>query len=360
WSPDGTRIAFLAPDDDDNTQVFVRWMDDEGAVSQVTRLTESPSDLAWSPDGTRIGFTMRRPAEEPTSAAWRIDLQKPEGAQWTPEPRIVESLIYRGDRRGFLDETFEQIFVVPADGGTPRQLTHGEFDHGSPAWTPDGRSLLFSGLLADDADYRWQESEIYRLDVESGEIEPLTTRKGPDGRPVPSPDGRWIAYVGHDTTTMDYIESALYVMAADGSNAHALTATLDRSPGDLHWAPDGRGIYFGLRADGYENVWFASLDGAVGQVTEGAHLLEVDDVSSGGIAVGVRSDADEPADLVAFPLARPERLTRLTRVNEDVLHGVELGEVEELWTESFDGLRIHGWIIKPPEFDPGRRYPMML
>jgi dipeptidyl aminopeptidase/acylaminoacyl peptidase len=97
WSPDGTRLAFTDRDEDGNTQIFVRWMDDEGAVSQVTRLTESPSNLTWSPDGMQLAFTMRVPAEDPSSKNWSISLPRPEGAEWTKDPRIVERLIYRAE-----------------------------------------------------------------------------------------------------------------------------------------------------------------------------------------------------------------------------------------------------------------------
>ncbi len=361
WSPDGTRLAFTAPDDNGDTQIFVRWMDAEGAVSQVTRLTESPSDLEWSPDGTQLTFTMRTPAEDPTSKNWSISLPRPEGAEWTAEPRIVERLVYRQDRVGFLEESFEHIFSVPAEGGTPRRLTSGDFQHGSPVWEPDGRSLLFSGHLVPDAEYRWQESEIYRLDAASGAITQVTARKGPDRRPLPSPDGRLIAYVGHDTTTLDYVESAIYVMNRDGSEARALTVEMDRSPGAMFWAPDGRGIYFNVSADGYENLYYVSLEGRVRALTRGRQMFEIADASRAGMGVGTWGDAHEPGDLYAFPLDRPERRTRLTRVNEDVLRGVTLGEVEEIWTaSSHDGLPIHGWVIKPPGFDPSRKYPLML
>ncbi|MDX1393923.1 MAG: S9 family peptidase [Gemmatimonadota bacterium] len=361
WSPTGDRIAFTRSDEDGNAQIFVRWMDAEGAVSQVTRLTESPSDIEWSPDGTRLSFTMRTPAENPTSRNWSIDLPRPEGAEWTRSPRIIERLVYRQDRVGFLEESFEQIFVVSADGGTPRQLTRGDMNHGAPTWEPSGESLLFSALLAEDADYRWAESEIYRIDARTGAIEQVTTRRGPDGRPVPSPDGTMIAYVGRDTTTLDYAESAVYVMDADGSNPRALTAEMDRSPGALFWAPDGSGIYFNVSADGYANIHFASLDGAVTAMSEGPQMFGIADVSSSGRAVGMWGDAHEPGDVYAFPVDAPSNRTRLTAVNSDVLHGVQLGDVEQVWTESsYDGLPIHGWVIKPPGFDPSREYPMML
>ena len=361
WSPDGSRVAFLAPDDDGNTQIFVRWMDAEGAVSQITRLTESPSNLAWSPDGIRLAFTMRTPAEHPNSEHWVVSLPRPEGAKWTPNPRIIERLVYRQDRVGYLEESFQQIFLVPAEGGTPRQLTHGDLNHGAPVWEPSGASLLFSGLLAEDADYRWAESEIYRIDAETGEIEQITTRHGPDGRPLPSPDGRLIAYVGRDTTTLDYEESAIYVMDADGSNPRALTIDLDRSPGAMFWAPKGRGVYFNVSADGYANLYYTSLDGEVSAVTEGPQMFGVGDVNRTGRAVGMWGDAHEPGDVYSFAIDAPERRTRLTRANADVLDGVTLGQVEAITTRSsFDGLPIQGWIIKPPDFDPGRKYPMIL
>jgi len=361
WSPTGDRIAFLAPDGEGNTQIFVRWMDAEGAVSQVTRLTETPSDIAWSPDGTQLSFTMSVPAENPSSRHWQVSLPRPEGAEWTPGPRIIESLVYRQDRVGFLDETFRHIFVVPAGGGTPRQLTRGDHNYGAPVWEPSGETLLFSGLIEDDALYRWQESEVYRLGVDTGELRQVTTRKGPDGAPAPSPDGRLIAYVGHDTTTFDYIESTLYVMNADGSNPRALTTELDRTPRGLQWAPGGSGIYFNVRADGYANIMYASVDGDVRAASEGPQMFELSDVSAGGMAVGTWGDAHEPGDIYAFSVDRPGQRTRLTDVNAEVLAGVTLGEVEQIWAESsHDGLAIHGWVIKPPGFDPSRQYPMML
>ena len=361
WSPDGSRIAFLAPDDTGNTQIHVRWMDVEGAVSQVTRVEESPSSLVWSPDGDRLAFTMNVPAEQSSARHWTVALPQPEGADWTPAPRIIEQLVYRQDRVGFLDESFQHIFVVSADGGTPRRITHGDHNYGAPVWEPGGRSLLFSGLIADDALYRWQESEIYRVGADSGDLEQVTTRRGPDRSPVPSPDGSMIAYVGHDTTTFDYIESSVYVMNADGSNARALTAELDRTPRGLHWAPDGGGVYFNVQADGYANIMYVSIDGEVRAASEGPQMFSLGHVSRDGTGVGTWGDAHEPGDIHAFPLERPGDRTRLTDVNGEVLAGVTLGEVEQIWTESsYDGLPIHGWVIKPPGFDPSRRYPMML
>ncbi|HUE77008.1 MAG TPA: S9 family peptidase [Longimicrobiales bacterium] len=356
WSPDGTRIAYTADGEPSGSQIFVRWMDAEGATSQVTRVAESPSGIAWSPDGESIAFSMFVPEKK----SWSIPMpSRPEGASWTESPRIIESLDYRQDRRGFDDEGYDHIFVVTATGGTPRQLTSGAWDHGSPQWTPDGRGIVFSTLRTEDAEYAFRESEVYRVDVESGMIAQLTDREGADYAPLPSPDGRRIAYVGYDWSDDTFRESILYVMNADGSDPRPLTAALDRSPNGLMWAEDNSGVYFNVSREGVRDLHFAPLRGSVRRVTEGNHMLSVTDIR-GRTAVGTLSSPHEPGDVVAFDLRRPGDIRRLTEVNDDVLRGVELGAVEELWWESVDDFRIQGWVVKPPDFDPSRRYPLML
>jgi dipeptidyl aminopeptidase/acylaminoacyl peptidase len=358
WSPDGTRIAFLAQGEPKGSQIFVRWMDAEGATTQVTRVDESPGGIRWSPDGTKIAFTMLVPSRD----TWTVKLPgRPEGASWTEGPRIIDRLNYRRDRVGFYKDGFRHVFVVPAEGGTPRQLTHGDYNHGAGLdWTPDGRAIVFSGLREEDADYIWRESEVYEVSVADGTITQLTQRRGPDGSPVVSPNGRFIAYTGYDLTDDTYIDRRLYVMDRDGGNPRALTADLDRSPGGLIWSNDSRKVYFNISSEGTRNLYSASLDGRVDHLTDGVHMLSVSDITARGQAVGVRSDPHEPGEVISFDVGRPERITQLTFVNDDVLNGVELGAVEEIWYTSTDDLRIQGWIIKPPDFDPEKKYPLIL
>ena len=249
---------------------------------------------------------------------------------------------------------------MSADGGTPRQLTEGPYEAGAPSWTPDGRSLVFSSLRIPDADYAWRESEIYALDVATQAIRQLTSRKGPDGNPAVSPNGRLIAYTGYDSTDATWIDQRLYLMDADGRNARVLTPDLDRSPQDLHWAADNAGVYFTIENEGNRNLYYASVSGQVRPVTSGTHILSVSDISAAGLAVGVRSSFQQPNDVVAFNLRQPGQIQQLTRVNDDILAGKTLGQVEEIWYPSVDGFRIQGWIVKPPDFDPSRKYPMML
>lgn len=365
WSPDGTRIAYLAEGQPKGTQIFVRWMDAEGAMTQVTRVEKTPASLSWSPDGQSIAFTMLVPKQE----TWNIKLPaRPEGAKWTETPRIIERLVYRRDQIGFLEEGYRHIFVVPATGGTPRQLTSGDYDHGGGfgfgpgqaiSWTPDGREIVFSSLRSEDWEYQWRESEIYAVKVADKTVRQLTNRKGPDQSPEVSPDGRWVAYTGYDWTDDTYITSKLYVMGIDGSNPRLLTGTLDRSPDGLEWAPDSSGIYFTAEDRGTRNLHHASLRGEVRQVTQGNHILSVTSINRNGLAVGTATSFYKPGDVVTFSVAKPE-LKQLTFVNDDILQDVKLGEVDELWYTSVDNYRIQGWVIKPPDFDPAKKYPLIL
>jgi dipeptidyl aminopeptidase/acylaminoacyl peptidase len=360
WSPDGSRLAYLAEGEPSGSQIFVRYMDAEGASTQVTRVTESPGAIAWAPDGRWIAFRMM----VPSTAGWRVEAQatalRPRGATWTAAPRVVEKLVYRRDGLGFTADGVNHIFVVRADGGTPRQLTTGDWDAGMPVWSPDGRTIYFSsGTRAEDAEYEWRESEIYGVDVASGEIRQLTTRRGPDSNPTPSPDGRLIAYTGYDWTTDTWVDSKLYVMNADGTGSRVL-ADIDRSPASLTWAADNSGVYFTAQSEGSQNLWFAPLRGAARQVTDGVHMLGIGDIRRDGTVIGTRTTFHEPGDVVSFDIRTPHRIRKLTDANGDILAGRKLGDVEELWYTSSDGLRVQGWLIKPPDFDAARRWPLML
>ena len=356
WSTDGSRIAFVAPGEPGGAQLWVRYMDAEGATTQITRLTETPSDIEWSPDGKTLAFGMLVRANDP----WRIAMPTaPRGAKWTEAPRVVTKVKYRADRQGFLEDGLRQLFTVPADGGTPHQVTSGEWASNGTTWMPDGKSLVFTSLRIKDSEYAWRESEIYKVDVSTGAIAQLTHRKGPDNNPVPSPDGKLIAYTGYDSTDATWKDAILYVMDADGGRSRALTAKLDRSPSGMIWSPDGSSVYFTAENEGSRNLYAASLAGDIRQVTKGVQVLTTHDINKNFMAVGVATSSLKPNDVVAFDVRTPV-IKQLTDVNGDVLAGKQLATTEEIWYTSVDGFKVQGWIVKPADFDPKKKYPLML
>ena len=357
WSPDGTRLLYIAAGQPSGMQLWVRFMDGDGGTTQLTRLIEPPTDPEWSPDGAQIAFRMNVPTKE----TWNIALPAaPKGAKWTEPPRIVQRLNYRSDRVGFTDDGYQHLFVMSAEGGQARQVTTGNWNHSAARWTPDGKSLLFSALRTPDAENAWRETEIYRADVGAHTITALTTRKGPDNNPIASPDGKLIAYTGYDSTDATWKDANIYLMNADGSNSHAINAALDRAPQGMMWAMDGSGVYYNVEDKGYRNLYFTSVAGQTRQVTTGALVLSVTDIDKLGNMVGVMTTATQPNDIVRFNVKAPATITRLTHVNDDVLAGKQLGRSEEIWLTSVDGFRIQGWIVKPPDFDPSKKYPLML
>jgi len=366
WSPDGTRVAYVADGSPKGGQVWVRWIDGAGGSTQITRVDRDPADLGWSPDGKQIGFSMFVKKE----ATWDAGMPKPpEGAKWTKAPAVVDRLHYRQDRRGYTEPGTVHLFLVPADGGTARDLTPGEWYVGARFdgqggsvewdWSADGRTIVVDGLDAPDADLRYRDSDVFAIDVASGQRRRLT----PDGSwsaPRLSPDGKLVAFVGSPRSKASYHADELYVVDVAGSGMRKISGTLDRDARNLRWAGDGSGVYFTADNQGTSNVWFASAAGATRPVTTGGHMLSLSSVSRTGVAVGVRSSPKEPPDVVRIALTGNGTVQQLTRVNEDLLAGVTLGEVEKFQYVSTAGTNVDGWIVKPPSFDSSRRYPLVM
>lgn len=369
WSPDGTRIAYLA-DADGKTQLWVRYMDAEGAVVQVTSGDKSPVNFRWSPDSRTIAFTM----PVPDTASWSIGMPRPpQGAQWTPAPRIVNRLQYRADQVGFLPDDWMQLFVVSAEGGVARPVTHGGFNVGARGvgipgaagleWLPDGKSVLIDGNDAPDADRQYKISNIYSVDIASGTLRRLTTDKGYWHSPVLSPDGKWVAFVGFGKSNTSYHTGDIFVMHPEGSVLRLLSSGFDRDPGALTWA-DNETLLFTAEDHGSVNTWTASLTAkgpAVKAASNGAHVLALGSFSvKSGVGVATRSAPQQPSEVVKFSLKKPWELQQLTHVNDAVTAGLRLGDVEEIQYRSTGDAKIQGWLVKPPSFDPAKRYPLIM
>ena len=366
WSPDGTRVAYLAEGEPKGAQIFVRWIDRDGPPTQVTREAQAPSAVRWSPDGRSLGFARFTPMPAP----WTVEMPSfGEGAKLTPAPRITDRLHYRADRTGYLDPGVRQIFVVAADGGTPRAVTPetlvlgAQFD-ALPAgvtwdWMPDGRAVVVEGYQGNN-DLVYRDSHIFSVDVVTGAVRQLTQKRGTWTSPRVSPDGRRVAFAGYDYTRQTYRAADLYLMNADGSGITLLSGSFDREPAAMEWAPDNSGIYFTAENEGAMNLHFAGVSGGVRAVTTGTHILGLGSLGKTGIAVATRSTYSKPTDVVRINLKKPSEIVQLTNVNEDLLANRQLGEVEEFWYRSSGDARIQGWIVRPPNYDPARKYPLLL
>ena len=360
WSPDGTRLAYTS-----GGQIHLRWMD-TGETATLTQLLKSPRNLRWSPDGTRIAFNMLVPSPPPSLAPAP---RPPPGAEWADPPIMEDRFKSRQDGAGYLDFGYNHIFVVPVDGGTPVQVTSGDFQHSSAAaWTPDGNHLVFSSNRGEGWEHDYRNSELYVASILTGKTRAVTDRPGPDHSPAVSPDGRRIAFVGYEDRTRTYQVSRLQVMNIDGSGARVVTGGLDRSVSNPVWAADGGGIYFQYDDEGNSKVAFTTLNGDVtvlagdlggtsyGRPYGGGSFSVAND---GAFALN-QTRPDMPGE-VAVGRRGGTRVRTITALNEDLLAGRTLGAVEEIrWESSFDGRPIHGWIVKPPDFDPNRRHPLIL
>jgi len=308
----------------------------------------------------------------PKAPVWKIDMPAaPTGAKWTGAPRIVQQLHFRQDQRGFSEPGFRHMFVVTSEGGTPRQLTSGDWNvgarfdglDGSVAWnwTPDGRSIVVDGMSDSAADLNYRNNNIYVVEVASGTLRRLTMQDGVWTGPAISPNGKLVAFTGYPATKASYQAAEVYVMPVEGGAMRRISANQDRDQGALFWASDGSGVYFSGDNRGTSNIYFTGVSGGVRQITTGNHTLSLTSVSRSGVATGLEARYDRPNDVARIDLRKAGGPTvRLTAANDDVLGRIQLGEVEKITYRSTGGATIDGWIVKPPSFDASKKYPLIM
>ena len=367
WSPDGNRLAYLS-DADGKQQLYVRWMD-TGQTARITNLDQAPDAINWSPDGKMLSFSSLVLGKGPHVA----DLPSPpSGAKWADPPAAYDRLVYRFNGAGYLKPGYMQIFVVSAEGGTPRQISNGNFPNGGnefgPAlasWTPDNRYLIVSANRHPESDHAFFDSEVYEFSVADGSLRALTNRKGPDNSPTVSPNGKWVAYTGFDDRLQGHQTTQLYLMNRDGSGSHSLSDKLDRDIADPQWAPDSSGVYFRYDDQGDTKIGFYSTEGAL-KKSVAEHVASGTNAGVGGTFSIAKSGTiamtygrpDFPGDIATLTNGAMKVLTSL---NQDLLTQKKPGHVEEIWYESSkDKRKIQGWIIQPPDFDPAKKYPLAI
>lgn len=361
WSRDGSRIAYVSTAEGGSPQLYVRWMD-SGQTVRITGMPETPQALAWSPDGRRIAYLMSVPEEGPKLGSAP---PKPEGAEWAKPLEIIDKVTYRADGAGYIKPGFDHVFIVDSAGGAPRQLTFGAYHDGAPEWTPDGSAILFSALREPDWELAGRDSEIYRVDLASGTLTPLTNRDGPDAAPTVSPDGETIAYLGFDDSPKAFEQNRIYVMSVAGGSPRLVAPALDRSIDQIEWSSDGRSLVAAYEEDGSVTVSRIGLDGSVRPITSVVASPTYDRPYAGGEFSVARNGAvafttsryDRPTDVA---VATGGNVRQLTRLNELNLGGKNLGTLQTLDVRAPDGSPVPSWILLPPTYQPGQRVPIIL
>lgn len=369
WSPDGTRLAYLS-DTDGKQQLYIRWMD-SGQTARITNLENAPNAIAWSPDGRMISFSALVPGKGPHLA----DLPSPPaGAKWAEPATMYDRLVYRFNGAGYLKPGYQQIFIVSAEGGAPRQITNGNFPNGGnefgptrAAWTPDGKYLIVSANRHPESDHAFVDTEVYEFNVGDGSLRALTNRKGPDNNPAVSPNGKWIAYTGYDDRLQGHQTTKLYLMNRDGSGSRSISDKLDRDIQSPEWAPDNSGVYFLYNSEGDTKLGFCSPDGNCKKLAD--HITAATSaygggafsVSHSGAIAFTYGRADFPGDVAVLSGGAGTTARVLTALNQDLLEQKKPGHVEEIWYESSkDKRKVQGWIVHPPDFDSSKKYPLIL
>lgn len=364
WSPNGDRIAFVSSTNK-GAEVYMYWVN-TGQIAKLTQLEKSPSSLTWSPQGNSLAFTMKIDEKPPVIVK---EPAKPKGAEWAKPARITDRLKHEADGSGYIAPGFSHIFSIPAQGGTPRQLTTDNYNHGgSLSFSTDGNNIYFSSNRIEDWEYNFRNSEVYKVNVATKQITQLTTQQGPDYSPMVSPDGKKVAFISFNDKVQTYQIRQLYLMNTDGSNRQLVSGNLDRSISDITWDKESKGIYFTYADKGNSKV---------AHITNGGKLTKLADnlggttlgrpyptgsfsVSQNGTIVYTQSRPEYPAELAVIqPKQKESKL--ITNLNKDVLSYRELGKVEEIWYKSsVDERDIQGWIVKPPYYDVLKKYPLLV
>ena len=361
WSPDNTKIAFVS-NNSGSTQIHMHWVG-SGETTVISQLQESPSSLSWSPDGKWLAFTMNVKGKSTSIVKSRT---KPDGASWAKKPITVTTTRYQYDGRGIVEPSYRHVFVVPADGGTARQLTNGNFNHyGSLAWSADSKDIFFSAHRSDDWELISGESNLYKITVSNKKLEQITSMPGEERSPSISPNGEVIAFYVKERRPLAYTPSRIAVMNLKSGNMQIISNDLDDDSDNLFWSNDGESIYFAFDQRGKRTIKKISLSGKVsdfaenvGGTTIGRPYISGEFHAANDVIAYTFGQADRPADLA---ITVNKKTNVVTSLNEDILGHRKLGKVNEItYRSSFDGQEIQGWYITPPDFNPKKKYPLIL
>ncbi len=360
WSPDGRFLAFLS-DRGDDSDVSQLWLLPRagGEAEKITEAKGGVEDFDWSPDGKRLVLVVEDPDPEPA--------QK-EGSKKTKpkKPIVIDRFQFKLDGDGYLGKRHKHLQLLDRESRKLEVLTAGDYDDLLPAWSPDGRTIAFVSKRGPDPD-RTDNWDLYAVEPKAGATpRPLTTYEGADNqpdwgdsRPAWSPDGKWIAYLqGGPDKLIYYAVHRLAVVPAAGGPARVLTQDLDRNVLSPRFTPDGKAILFLLEED--QAVHLAKMPasgGPIDRLVAGRRVVLAFTTASDGRSAILAGDPMAPEEVYAVEAGAPRRLSHQ---NDAWLAEVKLGATEETKFTSKDGTEIHGFVVKPPDYEAGRRYPAVL
>ncbi len=354
WSPDGRYLAFLSARDEAPTQVWLLARQGGEAV-QLTDTPQSVSSFEWSPDAGRLALVLKDPSEAELAA----HEQGEDYEEKAPPPWVIDRQQFKEDYVGYLDRRRTHIHVLDVDSKALTRITDGDFDDSQPAWSPDGTRIAFTSNRTEEPDSNYN-SDIWVVRAEAGQLPVQVTRNsGLDASPAWSPDGRLIAH----TTTNDipvawYATANLGVTPAEGGDTRLLTQALDRNTYAPEFSPDGRHVWFLLEDSGEQILArMRASGGNVERVVSGRDVVYAFDVGPKGRIAALVSRPQLPFEVF---LVESGRLSQRSFANQDMLAPLTLGEVSEVQFKSADGTDIEGFVILPPGFEEGKRYPAVL
>ena len=354
FSPDGSRLAFLASGEGEKTQIWLLPLAG-GEARVLSDLPAGVSSFSWAPDGSALAVVSMDP--DPNEAE--------EGEEAEPVPLVIDRRQFKRDGRGYLDDRRRHVYVVDALDGSHEQKTFGPYDDGSPVFSPDGSEIAFVSVRpADGGDPdATDNSDIFLIPRDADErTEPvrLTGNPGPDRSPVFSPDGGWIAHTGNRKPELIwYATEHLYALNRATDEIVHVAAGLDRNLSNPRFSADGSAVLALLEDSGNRHLAsFGISEAAVAERVIAGERDVRDMEMVGDRVVAVAARTDRPPEVIAWTSGEEPR--RLTGENEALLGEIELAAVERITFPSSDGTEIQGFVTRPPGFEEGRRYPTIL
>ncbi|MDS0296150.1 S9 family peptidase [Halogeometricum luteum] len=369
WSPDGDRLAFVSTRgaDDDRPQLWVLPLGG-GEAERITDVPGGVSGIEWSPNGQRIAF-QQATTETEREDGIDVGLDGEEYERETPDPRVVDRLVYRQHER-YRDGTVAHVYVADvgeggdADSYSDRvdRLTDGDFDHVSPAWRDDG--TLYFGVKYPQGEVEPDDSvviDIRSLDLDSGDLSDVTRTTCWALVMDVASDGR-VAYGHTPEERLSMRSSDVRVYDPETDETVTPTANLDRTVdlSGFEWGPGEEFVYFLTPDEGHYVSRRVRGDAAEDPellVGEGhATTVSVGGTPENPVVAYAKSEWDHRGDVFAFEGGTE---TRLTEVNADYLAGVDVGEPEEIRFES-DGEEVQGWLLTPPNAGEEESHPLVV